>query len=76
MKSSTYFCFILTLVSLFHPVLVFSDESSSELSRADQKLILIEAKVNRLKTLQEKIRQKQAEVDEQLDTLKVWIARS
>ena len=64
------------LVLLLNPAHVFSIESSSELSGVDQRVVLLEAKVNRIKALQEKIHQKQAEVDSQLDVLKMRIHRS
>lgn len=76
MKLCSYFYLVLTLIFLSNPASAFSDESSSELSAADQKLILLEAKVSRLKTLHEQIRQKQAEIDKNLDVLKVQIHRS
>ena len=76
MKLFPSFCLILTLVFLLNPAYVFSVESSSELSAADTKLVLLEEKAKRLKTLQEEIRQKQTEIDTHLDILRVRINRT
>lgn len=76
MKLCCRFYLAFALIFLVYPVRAFSDEASSELSRADQRLILLEARAKRIKTLQEQIRQKQIEIIKNLDVLEVRIRRS
>ena len=76
MKHSLPVCltFVLIIVSL-SPVALFAAPSSADLGGVDQKLTILETKVNRLNTIQTQIIEKQKQIKEELDDLRIWIHR-
>ena len=74
MKPSVYFfCCAVLAIFLSSPAALFAEPSPNELQSVDQKVAILEAKVNRLNTTQTQIIQKQNEIKEELDALRIWI---
>ena len=70
-----FFIFVSFLGILSMPNMLFAEESATELQGIDQKLTILEAKVNRLSSVQTQIIQKQAEIKQEINTLKIWVRR-
>ena len=63
---------VLVLAHFFKPL--FAQElSPSESNQLEQKVVLLEAKLERFKSTQARILERQARVAEELESLKVWI---
>lgn len=62
-------------IILFEPI-VWAQDDSAALHEVDQKLVLLEAKVSQWEARQAQIIQKQAEIAEELQVLRVWIRRN
>lgn len=75
MKFFSRFAPFFLLILLWSPASIFSEDESSQLNAADQRLTLLEAKAKRLKNLQDEIRLKQSEIDKNLDALSIQIQR-
>ena len=55
---------------------LFAEESSAESQQIEQKISLAETKLQHLQATQEKIFEKQAQIVEELASLKIWIRRN
>ena len=76
MKTRTFFFIFIFFIgtgSTFR--VLFAEESSANLQGIDQKLTILEAKVSHLNSAQTQIAQKQAEMKQELDSLRIWIRR-
>ena len=69
---------------IFFGIFLFVFLSASGSARADdaaianeltQKILFLESKISRLAVLQEQVLQKNTEINQELDTLKIWIRR-
>jgi len=67
------FIFFIGILPTFSVLL--AEESSTHLQGIDQKLTILEVKINHLSSVQTQIVQKQAEMKQELDTLRIWIRR-
>lgn len=67
------FMFFIGIGSTWRTLL--AEESSQNLQGIDQKLTILEAKVSHVSSVQAQIVQKQAEMKQELDTLRIWIRR-
>lgn len=57
---------------LFTPFLLKAEESTA-LNDASQKLTLLESKVRQLSASQDQVIQKLEQIDQELDSLRIWI---
>lgn len=74
MKRSGFVFSVLFLI-LAAPLPLRAQDSPSQLGVLNQKITLLENKVDRLKATQAKIVQKQSGIKAELQTLRVWINR-
>ncbi len=66
---------IFFILMVFKSAPLFAEQSAAELQNMDQKLAILEVKVNRLNSIEAQVIQKQAEIKEELNNLKIWIYR-
>ena len=71
-----FFAFVFFAVALLNGASLFAEDSANELGSVDQKLTTLEAKLSRLSTVQAQMIQKQAEIKQELDNLRIWIRRN
>ncbi|MBI4358017.1 MAG: hypothetical protein HY584_01835 [Candidatus Omnitrophica bacterium] len=69
------FVFFIVLTSVIGNSLL-AQTSEADLQSVDRKLVLLQTKMNRLKTIQEEVIQKQVEIKQELDSLKIWIRKN
>lgn len=68
--------FVFSLILfLFIPILLNAEESTALLNNASQKLTLLESKVRQLGATQSQMIQKLDQIDQELDSLRIWIRR-
>lgn len=68
--------FVFSLILfLFIPILLNAEESTTLLNNASQKLTLLESKVRQLGATQSQMIQKLDQIDQELDSLRIWIRR-
>ncbi len=76
MKSFFRFSLLILLAALvLKSTPLFAEQSAAELQNLDQKLAVLEVKVNRLSSIQTQIIQKQTEIKDELNNLGIWIRR-
>ena len=74
MKRFSYFSILLFVAMFSGSPLAFS-QSSVRSRTVDQKLALLEEKINRLKTTHQAMIAKEGEIKQELDNLRIWIHR-
>lgn len=69
------FFWLVIISSMLNSGVVLAQPSSNELHSVDQKLTILETKVKRLTNTQAQIIQKQNEIRQVVDELRIWIYR-
>lgn len=74
MKPKKFMFFLIPLLAISFPLR--AEDSSMVVRDVSQKLLILETKIDRLTSSQNQIVQKHADIQKELDNLRIWIRRN